>query len=120
MKGPKARTIYLRSRPIAPFRTLVIGLAAALVFALGLAIDPAALVQVAYICGTGGCGVRGVWLEAGLGAVVGAWMVASLVRRVRSRRPARGRSRAAGKRGSRPPAKAKPAARRKPSARAKA
>jgi len=77
-------------------------------------------VQVAYICGTGGCGVRPIWLAAGLGIPLGAWIVVTLARRMTHRRWTRKRPPGGGKRKSGAPAKAKPAGRRKPSARAKA
>lgn len=89
-------------------------------FALGLAIDPAALAEIAYICGTGGCGVRPVWIATGFGALAGIWIVVVLARRVRARRTGRKRSRAGGKRKPGVPAKSKPAPRRKAPARAKA
>lgn len=75
--------------------------------------------QVVYICGTGGCGVRPIWLAAGLGIGLGAWSVVTLARRVTARRSTRKRP-TGGKRKSGAPTKAKSAARRKPAARAKA
>jgi hypothetical protein len=99
-------------------RSIVIGLAAALVFALGLAIDPAGLVQWAWYCGTGGCGVRPLWLAASLGAALAACIVVALIRRATFRRspPRRGRAGIGRKQAAKP--KAKPAARRKSQARA--
>ena len=74
----------------------------------------------AIVCGTGGCGVRPVWIAAGFGALAGIWIIVALVRRVGARRSGSKRRRAGGKRKPGVPAKAKPAPQRKAAARAKA
>ena len=52
---------------------------AGLVFAAGLLLEPAAVVQIARLCFGGQCGIRPVWLYAGLGvAVAGVALAAAL------------------------------------------
>jgi hypothetical protein len=99
-------------------RNILIGLAAALVFALGLAIDPAALAQWTWYCGSGGCGVRPVWLAAFIGGGFGGLMLLFLIRRVSARRSARRRIRSGATRKSVPKQKAQRPVRRKTRARA--
>ena len=103
--------------PIVSVRTLLVGLAAALIFVAGLIVEPAALAQLVYICGSGGCGIRPVWLIAGFSLALGIWTVVALTRRLALRRAAsrRGRTRSGRKSGN--SAKTKTAPRRKASAR---
>ncbi len=91
---------------------ILLGLAVLLVFAAGFLLDTAGVIQLGYICATGGCGVSPVWLAAALGAGVGLWMTVSLARRLRARRSPRKKSRTGARRKPPAPAKAKPAARR--------
>ena len=71
-------------------------LAAGLVFVAGFILDPAGLAQLAYVCVTGGCGIRPVWLAIALGAGGIVWLSVALARRIRAQRSSRRKPRAAG------------------------
>lgn len=64
-------------------------LAVVLVFAAAFILDTAGVAQLAYICATGGCGVKPFWLLAALGAVLAICAVVALVRRLSARRSSR-------------------------------
>ena len=88
-------------------------LAAGLVFVAGFILDPAGLVQLAYVCATGGCGIRPVWLAIALGAGFIVWLSVALARRMSAQRSSRRKPRAAGRRKPGPAAKARRTPRRK-------
>lgn len=69
-------------------RTAVVILAA-LAFAAGLVIEPAALVQIARICLGGHCGVSTSWIEIGAFVLMAAGIVIIVRKRLRPPAPKR-------------------------------